>query len=148
MAMEDVYNELKGLIEKSDDILCKKTTGTSVKDAVSASLLAIARQHHMMILNSTLVHQLVNSGYALIRPLVEATYRAIWIMVVATEEQAKEIGNDTKRFPSSPRPLAVEIDKKEGGVVYQTRFDTNRGLLNGFTHGGIELIGRQRKEVL
>lgn len=144
MALEDVYKEVNKFISESDDKLSKITTGTSIKEAISSSLVSIARQHHMMILNSVQVHNLVNPAFALIRPLVETTYRAIWIMIVASEKQAKDIGKGKTRFPSSPRPLAVEVDDKEGGVVYQTRFDENRYLLNGFTHSGLELIGRQK----
>lgn len=146
MSMKDVYDEIVNLIDESDNALTKKTTGTEIRDSIAVALVSIARHHYSTIFNSIQTHNQINSAFALLRPLVEATYRALWIMLVATENQVRRIGDGTRQFSSSPLALAEKIDRKEGGTIFQSRYRGNSKLLNGMTHGGIELIGRQMKD--
>jgi hypothetical protein len=143
MSLENVFKEVERIIEETDIALTKKRTGTNTRDSISAGLVSIARQHYKMILNSIKIHNQVNSSFALLRPLVDATYRAIWTMCASTDTQLKHIGNGSKDFLST-QELSKKIDiKRATGDTFHSRYYKNSSFLHGMTHGGLELIGRQ-----
>jgi hypothetical protein len=143
MTVDEVLCKVEDIIDKTDHALTQKTTGVKIRDAISASLVSIARQHYKTIFYSIKNHHQYNSAFALLRPLVDATYRGIWVMIVSTDNQVERINNRTKQFAST-KELSNKIDKKEGvEEIFHKRYYDNSLLLHGMTHGGMELISRQ-----
>jgi len=145
MSLDEVLNKTQDIIDKTDLALTQKTTGVEIRDAISASLVSIARQHYKTIFHSIKIHNQYNSAFALLRPIVDATYRAIWTMVASTDNQVEKIANGTKQFDST-QDLSKKIDRKEECDIFHNRYCDNSPLLHGMTHAGIELIGRQMNE--
>ncbi len=145
MILTEVLEKIQNTIDVTDTTLTNRTTGTTVRDAISASLVSIARQHYKTIYHSVKVHKQYNSAFTLLRPLIDATYRAIWAMIVATENQVNRIGNGSRDFDST-QELSKKIDRKEDVEIFHNVYFDNSSILHGMTHGGLELIGRQMNE--
>lgn len=83
-----------------------------------------------------------SSSYALLRPLFETTFRAIWLHRCATDEQvAKCIETDKWK---SAWDLVQEIESHTGNPpIFSKMWDDLRHFMHSFTHGGIQNAARQ-----
>lgn len=85
------------------------------------------------------------SAYALIRPLFETTFRAIWLFRCATEDQVEKLKatDDWK----SAWELVLEIEEHKGQAPILSRMWSDmRLLMHSFTHGGFQNAYRQLGE--
>ena len=117
-----------------------------------AALLDLSLEHHFSII--TLIKKdLPSSAAALLRPLLEAVYRASWLITVADEAKAQSIVKNDK-FHLSIGKMANEIDAKLNIMlpqddtagpfnVFTTYFNQAQNACNGFTHGDMHQLGRR-----
>ncbi len=112
-----------------------------LKERIIAGFVSIAMYHHRSII-MLIEHQLHSSAFALTRPLVEACYRGNWISLVADDEICEKINSSTSNFKPTWE-LAQNIDDIIGGNTFYKTFKSNKDILNGMTHGGMELLGKQ-----
>ena len=80
------------------------------------------------------------SFFALLRPLVETSVKAHWLLLAKPEEgQAAFEGKDV--FPYF-KTMVDELDVAFGGELFAGLKESWR-TLNGFTHGGLEQVSRR-----
>jgi hypothetical protein len=82
------------------------------------------------------------SSYALLRPLFETTFRAIWLHRCANDNQvAKCIETDDWK---SAWKLVQEIESCTGNApIFSKMWEELRDFMHSFTHGGIQNAARQ-----
>jgi len=82
------------------------------------------------------------SSYALLRPLFETTFRAIWLHRCADDNQvAKCIETDDWK---SAWKLVQEIESHTGNApIFSKMWEELRDFMHSFTHGGIQNAARQ-----
>lgn len=117
------------------------TVNDILKEKIVAGYMSIAMYHHRSII-LLIEQQLHSSASALARPLLEACYRGTWVSLIADDEISEKINSSTYTFKPTWE-VAKEIDSVIGDEVFYTVFNLNKDVLNGMTHGGIELIARQ-----
>jgi hypothetical protein len=113
------------------------TTETDEKTIIVA-LFSLVVEHHGAILTLLKTERFDGSAFALVRPLVDAVYRAFWVHFCAKPEHLTAIRNGDSPYPGLPN-MADEVEK---------RMDATEGLftavkphlksLHGYTHGGLE----------
>ena len=108
---------------------------------VYRGLFCLAGQHHLAMMKLLNDSESAASGLALLRPTVEAVYRAIWILECASDEQIKSFLANEMELPglwkaidtvnqafSDWAPDALTIPKQYLSTVH------------GLTHGGLEQL--------
>jgi hypothetical protein len=80
-------------------------------------------------------------AFALVRPLVEASVEGLWQFYCASEETFRRAYAGEDVDPGLPN-MMDELDKHLGERVFGG-LRTNVKTLHGFTHGGIEQLGRR-----
>lgn len=100
----------------------------------------IEHQESVLLL---VMHEKAGSAAALVRPVVEASYRALWINVPATDEEVKKFNEKDKIDPEFGA-IAEALDKGYGMGDFFQNFKTRTWRhLNSYTHGGMHQIGRR-----
>lgn len=153
MTLSNVCKENKKLTDKIDKALATKEAKGNRKDLMVVSLVSIARQHYLSIFSLVKSANHYSSAFALLRPLVDASYRAIWLMKVATDLQVENIDEGKRQFHNTFK-LAKSIDKefdKESKAqnrfdIFYSRYNLNSPILHDMTHSGNELMARQLKD--
>lgn len=104
--------------------------------------LAIALEHQHAILNLTAL-RLHGSAFALFRPQVETGFRGLWANLCATEEQIAGIAKRGEEpFPHF-RAMADELEHAYDSGGWLASFASHWSTLNGYTHSGLEQLGRR-----
>lgn len=116
-------------------------TGTTTKDLIVASYLALAKQHHSSII-FLIENNLHSSAAALSRPLLEACYRGTWVQLVADDEECEKINTKEYKWKQTWQ-LAKGVDEVLKSGTFHNIYKNNSLSLHGFTHGGLEQISRQ-----
>jgi hypothetical protein len=80
-------------------------------------------------------------AFALIRPLVEAAVEAQWQFFCASEETFRRAYDGEDVDPGLPN-MMDELDRRIGDSVF-AGLRANVRTLHGFTHGGLEQLGRR-----
>lgn len=82
------------------------------------------------------------SAYALVRPMLETSFRAMWLHRCATEEQIQNCMENDKW--KSAWDLVQEIEAKNGNTPILSRIWSDvRPMLHSYTHGGVQNAVRQ-----
>jgi len=82
------------------------------------------------------------SAYALVRPMLETTFRAMWLHRCATEEQIKNCMEKDKW--KSAWDLVQEIETVNGNTpTLSAIWSDVRPVLHSYTHGGVQNAIRQ-----
>lgn len=155
MSLGDVFLEINKYSNKIDKALALKDSRPSIKDSLVVALVSLSRQHYLSIFLLAKESTYYSSAFALIRPLIDAVYRAIWLMKVATDNQVEKINNNEKQFMTT-QELSKKIDRKfhelkenkgeEQFDIFHNRYNKNSQVLHGLTHGGMEQIHKQLKD--
>jgi hypothetical protein len=107
--------------------------------------VAIAIGHHQAI-HSLASQNLIASASALLRSQIETFFRGLWVNAIATDEQVNAIrGGSEKPFPAF-RQMAADLDTFYGADGWLQGFADHWAALNGYTHSGLEQLGRQFKD--
>jgi Family of unknown function (DUF6988) len=100
----------------------------------------IEHQESILLL---LMHEHPGSASALVRPLVEGAYRALWINLPATNEEVKTF-NEKDKIDLKFGEIAAVLDRAYGtGDFFQDFKARTWKHLNSYTHGGMQQIGRR-----
>jgi hypothetical protein len=121
---------------------CEFTTETDEKTVIVA-FFSLVVEHHGAILTLLKTGRFNGSAFALVRPLVDAVYRAFWVHFCAKPEHIAAIRNGDSPYPGLPN-MADEVEKKmdyTGGLF--TALTPHIKSLHGYTHGGLEQLGRR-----
>jgi hypothetical protein len=99
-------------------------------------------EHHEAILLLTM-HDMPGSASALLRPVVEGSYRALWINLPATDEEIKTF-NEKDKIDLTFGEIAAALDAAYNMAgFFQELKDRTWRQLNSYTHGGMLQIGRR-----
>ena len=89
------------------------------------------------------MHDQAGSASALMRPVVEGAYRALWINVPATDVEVEKFNKKDKIEPEFGA-IATALDNTYGTEDFFQDFKTRSWKhLNSFTHVGMHQIGRR-----
>ena len=117
-------------------------TDTDQKTIVVA-LFSLVVEHHGAILTLLKLGRFDGSAFALVRPLIDAVYRAFWVHYCARPEHLAAIRKGDSPYPGLPN-MADEVDKHmsyTGGLFAALKPHVKT--LHGYTHGGLEQLGRR-----
>jgi hypothetical protein len=104
--------------------------------------VALVLEHQNAIVNLIRLN-LVGSAFALLRPQVETAFRGLWTNLIASDEQVTAIGQRGEEpFPPF-RKMAEELDTRYRADGWLLGFADDWKTLNGFTHTGLEQLGRR-----
>lgn len=121
------------------------TLPSSPRSDLVWAYVAIAIGHHQAI-HSLASQHLIASASALLRSHIETCFRGLWVNAIATEEQVSAIrGGSEKPFPAF-RQMAADLDTFYGADGWLQGFADDWAALNGFTHSGLEQLGRQFRD--
>ena len=100
----------------------------------------IEHQESILLL---IIHDNAGSASALVRPVVEGAFRALWINRSATDAEVKRF-NETDAIGLTFDAVAVALDNAYGGDgMFQSLKTRTWKALNSFTHGGMHQIRRR-----
>ena len=121
------------------------TLPSSPRNDLVWAYVAIAIGHHQAI-HSLASQQLIASASALLRSQIETLFRGLWVNAIATDEQVNAIrGGSEKPFPVF-RQMAADLDAFYGADGWLQGFADHWAALNGYTHSGLEQLGRQFRD--
>jgi len=106
------------------------------------ALFSLVLEHHGAVLHLLKAGRFDGSALALVRPLIEASYRGHWIYCCATPEAIKQISVGKDAYPKLPR-MASDVEKKLGTGGYFAAIVPHLRTLHGYTHGGMEQLARR-----
>jgi hypothetical protein len=99
-------------------------------------------EHHEAIL-LLLMNEMPGSASALLRPVVEGAYRALWINLPATDAEVKRF-NEKDEIELTFGAIATALDiAYQMGDFFQDFKTRSWKHLNSYTHGGMHQIGRR-----
>jgi hypothetical protein len=113
---------------------------------LSAVLAHIAVQHTVAIL-ALFQGGSLSSGYALMRPALEATYRSIWIRLVAGDREVSKAYRGRDCFPDLKKiiqDLEAEVDGTEWSAIFG-KIKAHVRVLHEQVHSGGEQTVRRLK---
>ena len=100
----------------------------------------IEHQESILLL---VVHENAGSASALVRPVVEGAYRALWINLPATNEEVEKF-NEKDKIDLEFGEIAAVLDSAYNmGDFFQDFKARTWKHLNSYTHGGMQQIGRR-----
>jgi hypothetical protein len=105
-------------------------------------LYSLVAEHHSAILYLLRGGGYGGSALALVRPLIDAAYRAHWIYSCAKPEIVERIKAGEDCYPGLIN-MAEAVEKKIDSDGFFTSVSPYIKALHGFTHGGIEQLGRR-----
>jgi hypothetical protein len=145
----DLSPELRAELERAGafhDFVMKTFPGTFTVADDRVNMLA-AKTHLADDLYGSILYLLCAGGpydggaFALVRPLVEASVEAQWQFFCASDETFRRAYAGEDVDPGLPN-MMDELDKKIGDSVF-AGLRANVRTLHGFTHGGLEQLGRR-----
>jgi hypothetical protein len=137
------YN--KGALNAVLSQLSGATLPSSPRNDLVSAYVAIALCHHQAI-QSLASQRLMASASALLRSQIETFFRGLWASAIATDEQVNAIrGGSGKPFPKF-REMAADLDAFYGADGWLQSFADHWAALNGYTHSGLEQLGRQFRD--
>ena len=146
LVSEGLLNEIQRA-EVIHDFILKTIPDRIIADTeekiLVVSLFSLALEHHRAILHLFKAGPFDGSALALVRPLIDAAYRAHWIYSCATPEIIRRISEGRDEiYPRWPN-LALEVEKRIGTGGYFAAIVPHIHTLHGYTHGGIEQLARR-----
>lgn len=115
---------------------------TGEKLPLVAAIFSLIAEHHGAILYLLKAGRFDGSAFALVRPIIDGAYRAHWIYSCAKPEIIARIRNGENVYPGLIN-MATEIEKNlstDGMFVSVAPYIS---ALHGYTHGGLEQLGRR-----
>lgn len=118
-----------------------------LRSRAAAACFAVAQQHHNAILillgNRPPLHA---TAFALLRPLVEAAIRGLWLSHCATDEQVSNfVEPQRKQLDTVSMMKAIDkVAAKAGSTLssYESVYEKHWGALSAYTHTGEHQIQR------
>jgi hypothetical protein len=128
-------------MQSAKPILAKHGYPDDYRTATVIGFISVLVEHqesHLM-----LVQEKPGSAFALLRPIVEGAYRAMWINLPATDAEVERFDKKDE-IKLTFEEIAVALDNAYGmGDYFQDLKTRAWKILNSFTHGGMQQIGRR-----
>ncbi len=106
------------------------------------SYLSLVLEHQGAILHLLGTGQFDGSALALVRPLIDAAYRAHWVYSSATPENIAKLRAGEKCDPGLPS-MAEALENKIDAGGFFLAIKPYINALHGYTHCGLEQLGRR-----
>ena len=140
--IEDVSNRGTDLRNRLYKLLQAHGYPSDVKTTLLMAYVDIVLEHHEAIL-LLIKHKLLGSGFALVRPLFDTLFRALWINQSATQSHIDEIASrDDAKFPPTHQILA-EIDRSYSTDDFFQSFKAKWTAMCSYTHSGLLQVIRR-----
>jgi Family of unknown function (DUF6988) len=144
-----ISKEIAGQIQKADEMhnfiqktMPDKFTPDSDQKLLVAGLFSLLMEHHGAILYLLQSGRFDGSALALVRPLIDAAYRAHWVYACAKPDIIVRIRKGEKVYPGLLN-MATEVEKRIDAGGFFTTVVPYITALHGYTHGGLEQLGRR-----
>jgi hypothetical protein len=130
-------------MQSTKPILGKHSFPTDARTLTVIGFVSVLIEHQEAIL-LLVMHGMAGSASALVRPIVEGAFRALWINLPATDEEVKRF-NEKDKIDLEFGEIATALDKAYNGVgdFFQDFKIRAWKHLNSYTHGGMQQIGRR-----
>jgi len=119
-----------------------KFVGDTDQKMLVAAIFSLTSEHHGAILHLLKTGRFDGSAFALVRPLIDGAYRAQWIYSCAKPDIVARIKNGEDVYPGMIN-MADEIEKKVDADGMFASIKPYIKALHGYTHGGLEQLGRR-----
>ena len=119
-----------------------KFVGDTDQKLLVAAIYSLTSEHHAAILYLLKAARYDGSALALVRPLIDGAYRAHWIYSCAKPDIVARIKNGENVYPGLIN-MADEIEKKVNADGLFATIKPYINTLHGYTHGGLEQLGRR-----
>lgn len=142
---KEVWDEIQKA-ERMRDFILASIPGTIVLDTDEKVLVAgyfsLTIEHHGAILYLLRTGTFDGSASALVRPLVEAAYRAHWTYCCATPDQLASARRGMSVYPGLSK-MTSDVSNRipAGGIFAAVKRYINT--MHGYTHGGFEQLSRR-----
>jgi hypothetical protein len=108
-----------------------------------SAYIAIALEHQEAITRLVAMN-LYAPALALLRLELEAVFRGLWVNLIADDKQVIAIGQEGEEpFPRPFEKFANELEARYHTDGWLLSFVDKWKSLNGYTHGGLEQLGRR-----
>jgi hypothetical protein len=108
-----------------------------------SAYVAIALEHQEAI-TRLVAMKLFAPALALLRLEIEAVFRGLWVNLIADDKHVIAIGQDDEDpFPRPFEKFASELEARYHSNGWLLSFVDKWKSLNGYTHGGLEQLGRR-----
>jgi hypothetical protein len=134
------YN--KGALKAVWSQLSGATLPSSPRNDLVWAYLLVSISHHEAI-HRLCSQKLIASAFALLRSQIESVFRGLWVNLIATDEQVEAIRERGEEPFVKFRQVASDLDTAYGAAGWLQSFADHWGTLNGYTHTGLEQLGRQ-----
>jgi hypothetical protein len=119
-----------------------KFIGDTDQKLLVAAIYSLTSELHAAILYLLKAGRYDGSALALVRPLIDGAYRAHWIHSCAKPDIVVRIKNGENVYPGLIN-MAEEIEKKVDVDGMFAAIKPYINALHGYTHGGLEQLGRR-----
>jgi hypothetical protein len=129
-------------MQSAKPILAKYGFPDDRRTVTVIGFISILVEHQESVL-LLVMHEKPGSASALVRPVVEGAFRAMWINLPATDEEVEKF-NQKDKIDLQFDGIAEALDKAYGGETFLHDFKKHAWKsLNSYTHGGMHQIGRR-----
>jgi hypothetical protein len=129
-------------MQSAKPILAKHGFPDDRRTVTVIGFISILVEHQESVL-LLVMHEKPGSASALVRPIVEGAFRAMWINLPATDEEVERF-NQKDKIGLEFGEIAEALDNAYGGGTFLQDFKKNAWTsLNSYTHGGMQQIGRR-----
>lgn len=119
-----------------------KFVGDTDQKLLVAAIFSLIAEHHGGILYLLKAGRFDGSALALVRPMIDGAYRAHWIYSCAKPDIVTRIKKGEDVYPGLVN-MATEIEKKLNTDGMFASIAPYINSLHGYTHGGLEQLGRR-----
>jgi hypothetical protein len=129
-------------LQSAKPILAKHSFPTDRRTLTVIGFISVLVEHQESIL-LLVMHNKPGSATALVRPVVEGAFRALWINAAATDYEVTKF-NKKDKIDVAFGEIATALDNEyDMGDFYQDLKTRSWKHLNSYTHGGMHQIGRR-----
>ncbi len=129
-------------VQSAKPILGKHSFPDDHRTVTVIGFISVLIEHQESVL-LLIMHEKAGSAAALVRPVIEGAYRALWLNLPATDEEVKKF-NEKDKIDLEFGEIATALDKAYGMGDFFQDFKTRTWKhLNSYTHGGMHQIGRR-----
>jgi hypothetical protein len=119
---------------------------SDARTSLVLAYVSIALDHQEAIIRLADMN-LFAPSFALLRLELETVFRGLWVNLIATDEQVTAIGHEgAEPFPRPFQKFATALDASYNAGGWLSGFVGKWKTLNGFTHSGLDQLGRRFRE--
>jgi hypothetical protein len=129
-------------MQSAKPILAKHGFPDDARTVTVIGFISVLVEHQESLL-LLIQHDKAGSASALVRPIVEGAYRALWFNLPASDDQVRKF-NEKDKIDLEFGEIATALDNAYSMGDFFQGFKTRTWKhLNSYTHGGMHQIGRR-----